>query len=581
MSAVQAMIPDSNFFHEPVHDILIKQTLPFPQLGEIPPMFQLYPIDDVAWQHLLELAADSFDELTLMRGFQFHKQGRVTAIEMSDSNTIQSSVYGTEPYEQFIYLDFPNNSECDCKLPRMCTHIAAVLIEYAHREGRPVQSFVSARALNNRSQSTSSNAIRRVPAPTERMTDEPRMVELSGQLESLHIKQWHELFALCLKPLESRARDFQYTESALSTIASRKPDLPLTTELLFELHAYFYVMEKLIETARGPVSHAGYYADYYIGQSIKELRSAILGLFKEPLSLLSGEDPLGRVADTLAVLRKGMLRKTVINSHYAAAYYQFWRSWVGDDADHAALYAAELRAINSAFKELGAEHEATHARLACCWMHLLSGHDELAIGQLTNGQQDRDIPPVHLLEIFARLSEQQAWNRLLYWLVESKHAFMDRRREGMRNYFDYWGLVVDHLPESEDRMWETIGGMLPYSRHVYNDLLIRYGKWKQWMDLQLTTDSDPFEFRVTDLQPIEKASPELLLPFYHQAVERYVLIRNRKGYKSAVKLMKRLAKLYKKLKQEERWTDYMEAFVARYSRLRALQEELRKGKLLS
>ncbi|MNH35848.1 hypothetical protein D3C79_965770 [compost metagenome] len=71
-----------------------------------------------------------------------------------------------------------------------------------------------------------------------------------------------------------------------------------------------------------------------------------------------------------------------------------------------------------------------------------------------------------------------------------------------------------------------------------------------------------------------------MLPFYHQAVERFVLEKNRHSYKAAVKLMKRLAKLYKKLKREERWEEFLEVFTSRNSRLRALQEELRKGKLI-
>ncbi|MNT90218.1 hypothetical protein D3C72_2310820 [compost metagenome] len=59
-----------------------------------------------------------------------------------------------------------------------------------------------------------------------------------------------------------------------------------------------------------------------------------------------------------------------------------------------------------------------------------------------------------------------------------------------------------------------------------------------------------------------------------------MLEKNRHSYKAAVKLMKRLAKLYKKLKREERWEEFLEVFTSRNSRLRALQEELRKGKLI-
>ena len=101
------------------------------------------------------------------------------------------------------------------------------------------------------------------------------------------------------------------------------------------------------------------------------------------------------------------------------------------------------------------------------------------------------------------------------------------------------------------------------------------------MDYQLSIGKEPLDFRVSVMQPIEKHEPELLLPFYHQAVERYILLKNRVSYKAAVKLLKRLSKLYKKIKQEERWEQFITAFASRHSRLRALQEELRKGKLIS
>ncbi len=129
-------------------------------------------------------------------------------------------------------------------------------------------------------------------------------------------------------------------------------------------------------------------------------------------------------------------------------------------------------------------------------------------------------------------------------------------------------------------MWDSLVSLLPLTRELYEKKLMETGQWQRWMDFQLSLGSDPLEFRVTDLAPIDKGAPEALLPFYHQAVERYVLLKNRDGYKTAVKLLKRLAKLYKRLKRESRWEAFFDAFVDRHSRLRALQEELRKGKLL-
>ncbi|MBJ8193002.1 hypothetical protein JDS79_40395, partial [Bacillus cereus] len=91
-------------------------------------------------------------------------------------------------------------------------------------------------------------------------------------------------------------------------------------------------------------------------------------------------------------------------------------------------------------------------------------------------------------------------------------------------------------------------GMLPFAGGMYEEALLAHEKWRSWIDYQLSIRSEPLSFRLSVLQPIEKNAPELLLRFYHQAVERYVLEKNRASYKAAVKLLKRLFKLYKKMK---------------------------------
>ncbi len=179
------------------------------------------------------------------------------------------------------------------------------------------------------------------------------------------------------------------------------------------------------------------------------------------------------------------------------------------------------------------------------------------------------------------LSKSGAWPRLALWLETVGPWLSSYRKGSLEPYLVYWEKTVQHLPEAEPRMWETLLRMLPYSSDIYEQSLLTHGKWQQWMDYHLSAGREPADFRVSDLQPIEKHAPELLLPFYHQAVERNVLEKNRHSYKAAVRLLKRLDKLYKKLKQEDRWELFFTAFSRRHSRLRALQEELRKGKLLS
>ncbi len=96
--------------------------------------------------------------------------------------------------------------------------------------------------------------------------------------------------------------------------------------------------------------------------------------------------------------------------------------------------------------------------------------------------------------------------------------------------------------------------------------------------MQLANRVSPNDLYSVDLQSVEKQNPALVLPLYHQAVERCIAGKNRTAYKSATKLLKKLNNLYKKLDRLNDWEDYIYRLAVKYSRLRALQEELRKGK---
>ena len=206
--------------------------------------------------------------------------------------------------------------------------------------------------------------------------------------------------------------------------------------------------------------------------------------------------------------------------------------------------------------------------------------DDAALAALQEAYDAERMPPQDATTFLDAIVSAGDRERLAAWLVAVGPMLGGYRRELLERYAAYWEQVVADMPELEPQMWAGYVRLLPYSKALYEEKLLACGKWQDWIDYQLSHGSEPLDYRVSVLQPIEKAAPELLLPFYHQAVERYVLLKNRAGYKAAVKLLKRLAKLYAKLKREERWSAWMDAFTGRHSRLRALTEELRKGKLI-
>ncbi len=57
--------------------------------------------------------------------------------------------------------------------------------------------------------------------------------------------------------------------------------------------------------------------------------------------------------------------------------------------------------------------------------------------------------------------------------------------------------------------------------------------------------------------------------------------KNRQNYKEAVRYLKKLRTIYKKLKKEEKWEVYFEQLLQKTKRLRAFQEECQRGKLIN
>ena len=72
----------------------------------------------------------------------------------------------------------------------------------------------------------------------------------------------------------------------------------------------------------------------------------------------------------------------------------------------------------------------------------------------------------------------------------------------------------------------------------------------------------------------------MLLPILHQAVDGLIEQKNRVSYKQAVRLLKKLRTIYKKLKRVPEWEAFIDKLLKRYKRLRAFQEECVRAKLV-
>jgi len=122
--------------------------------------------------------------------------------------------------------------------------------------------------------------------------------------------------------------------------------------------------------------------------------------------------------------------------------------------------------------------------------------------------------------------------------------------------------------------------LLPYSFANYEQYVLAKKQYRTWAELQLLHGFEAIELLKEPLKDIEKEAPEAALPLYHLAAVEAIEERNRKSYRRAVRYLKKLRTLYKRLKRTDEWDAFIIHIANLHSRLRALQEELRKGKLI-
>ncbi|THF84600.1 SWIM zinc finger family protein [Cohnella fermenti] len=530
------------------------------------------------WNSIVQAAAEQYDDLALKRGFQYFKQGKVQReYAPGEGAQIRAIVHGNEDYSVEIRLDALHKSSCSCPVPGPCMHMAALLIDIADQYNAPLHELVNARSMMKMKNRTSAKL------SLVRKSEEQQAIEQEAlRIPTMTVQEWQNWFQRAVQPYESMHRNPQYASSSLSAVLDPKPALSPVTEMLYQMHARLFVLSKLMNPYRSTDHHFGSYLPYNTDLAASELQKSIIDYFDHPLPLDKEPEEWERVKQSLDCLRIGMLKERPKDRLcFGPCYYELWASWISPHLDDDfSLLREELELLAQAQDDLGETLQRTPWLLARARMHFYLGEDREAWVLLRQVSALDGYLTYELLYYPAELEHHEEWERMVGWLKVIGPLLGSRTQGVFDNYFGFWESAAKQLPEAEEQMWDILIGMLPGTRRMYEQKLIEYGKWQEWMDCQLSMGSDPLEFRVSELQPIEKEAPELLLPFYHQAIERYILQKNRHGYKQAVKLLKRTSKLYKRLKREERWELFLASFTFRHSRLRALQEELRRGKLI-
>lgn len=511
-------------------------------------------LNDNQWSKLLEYVAETYNEVTLSRGFHFYKQQMVTSLIIAPELRKVHAVVEEFGEKCLVGIDLNQlkTSSCNCPVKTACKHVAAALMELADRQGYPASQIMNAKMALKRVAAQSSN------------------VSTLEQLPGMTVDGWHKFMEHYTYHLKPSYDQWNYVELLRGQLANlKRTTIPFSEadQFYFDFHQRLFILRKIVEQN----AQAG--VTFYTAATVYHLSDELDDWLKEAVGALDGGRNGKRLTQTSAYLRAQMAIESPKKLHHFRVFSTFWA--IGG-AREESLTASEVAAFEAM--------EAAELSLSLCagraLLYLHQSKSDEAWDVIASHASFKDAPSVLLIPFLAYLEHVQNWHEIVHWLRRLSSFYSGKRHHDIESYAAYWKVAVAHVPDADDQMWASFVELLPSTYRIIETFYYEQRKWKPWIEMQIAQGYDPFTHRVNVLQPIEKESPELLLPYYHQAVEHYIRLKNRHDYKSAVRLLKRLEKVYKKMKQPERWEAFFSRFVSRFSRLRALQEELKKGKLL-
>ncbi|XEC93345.1 SWIM zinc finger domain-containing protein [Paenibacillus tarimensis] len=527
-------------------------------------MDALIRLADEQTDYLEKQIASFIPRHIISNGWEYYRTRKVFAVEVIEGNAIYGAVNGSAVYAVVLDADEFTYSRCTCPYHGYCKHLAAVYFQYIALSGE------DAAAVYNRL----TNDVVTVQAPTtkkeETAADQPKEESSVSEWRAWMSEAYGDVWRQCRQSLHPM-------QPILSEMKGTARSWPKTKQRLHWLHVIEFVLEQVERAYAATESYSRYYYEMSFTRNVdpwiahfEELASEIVpaglsGLEREWLHEL------------VKVLRRRAAEPDPTLLRWDMLYHVVCHPLTEDDK----WRSAERAELESFLVDSPAYHIKTRSFICASLavMDVIEDSDGQAVERLCQTDFDRTSDYVYR---FAeqRLSERN-WPALKLWMDYLERNLADCRNSAVLKPFMLLCRKAA-VQESDKAEWEKrLTAFLPVSYQELSAHWLETGSYKKWADLQLYVGIRPGEIDVQDLRAITKAQPAALIPLYHQSVDESVGSRNRQGYRTAVKLLKKLEKLYKAAGKSERWERYIKELSGKYIRMRAFQEELRKGKYIT
>ncbi|MEH7387135.1 SWIM zinc finger family protein [Bacillus sp. JJ1521] len=503
------------------------------------------------------------DRNLIKKGLNLYRQGSAYNV-IYNGQTLEGRVQDVTPVDVTLDLDFLEMSSCTCPDPSFCRHRMALFF-YMYASVDRVGSLLQHWKDGNEPKPTLASI------PVKKGNVLHRVEYKENSLES-----WLTLFNSEYKRFESGHREknvYFFATLYHSLFQALKRKAPRSEELkrLYHIHAALFCIQKTVELL-DLIEVRNYQVDTYIKPYFHNFTDVVLdnSLEMRKLSLPFSLD--GLLEDSIEPVRQTLLSETLFQYERMQMYRLLWSTFFNRKK--------WLEIEENALDTENPVHQIAYAHI-----RFLQKDDTTAIE--TMKKLGHSATPYSFWWI-SYLSEAKNWDRARPWIDHALDGIQDyifgiQSYEGRRHMTRlFLQNIMTYSDERDSSVYvKALKQLLPYSYVEYSDFLLDTEQFRKWVELQIMVGYDVDDMDRNILKEIETHDRSALLPLYHQAVAKAIEGKNRPSYKKAVKYLRKLRTHYKKIKQEDRWDDYITKLAAVNKRLRAFQQELLRASMIT
>lgn len=511
------------------------------------------------FKHVLPHDEDNIQ--LLKKALILYRQDSVYRVKPLSGHTAAAYVQDVVPVKVTIDLSDVKKSSCSCPAKKICRHILAVYL-YLYAQYERLGTFTE--YWKEQRQSFDQRLLL-------------NQLRLSPENVRPTFENWKRFFESEFRHWEQRTPKGQQTMQYLyygyfSALKKRTPSEP-ELKKMYQIHAAlatWLAMHTLIENMRIDPEKDFYSLNPYIEQLMDTIYSSIDELKTYALSF--SLDPF--LEKTPGAVRELLLKKDIFQYERLRIFGEIW--------------SALLSRPKWLKRELDVLHglpDTPEIQFARLHLEFLLKNDEAIFEKA--GTFSPDILP-YTFQWLSVMTAKKDWKRLKKWyermegIVEG-FSKLDRPYREIRDALSEFFLFLDNYSKNanDEQLYERYcKKCLPYTFTEYSQFLYSRKRFIEWMEIHSLVGFSIEEIGQNALKDIAAEVPEALVPSYHREISGLIEQRNRSAYKEAVRCLKKLRTLYNKMKKQDVWKRYMEQLTARHKRLRAFQEELKKGKLI-